>query len=180
MNDRHRKSFRNYYDYWRTKVENQYSKDFFYLRPDGHPWNPKNLRMFLNRAVKPVHQDLLRKKLGRPPMKNDLYHPYVSRHWCATGLLIKEVISNNHWNKKKVQEWLGHEKESTTDNYIRLASQYKKAFPFDWFSRVLKYHEKDRGKHGKIKKKQENPCFGWNPSRWDERTRRDSNPRSLA
>ena len=48
------KSFKNWVDYWRPKVENQHSGDYLYLRPNGKPFTNDSLRMQLSRNVKPV------------------------------------------------------------------------------------------------------------------------------
>lgn len=55
MEDRHKKSFKNWIDHWRPKVENQYSGDVLYLKPDGKPFENKDqLRAFLERKAKPI------------------------------------------------------------------------------------------------------------------------------
>jgi integrase len=124
MTGKNVKSFKYLIDNIRPTVENQYSNDFLYLKPNGKPFDSKEqLRMFLNRHVKSVFPG---------------YSPYISRHWCATGLLIKEYIKTKHWNRNRVQNWLGHENENQTNTYVRSAEQYMRIAPYDWFKRVLK------------------------------------------
>jgi len=63
-----RKCLKNWIDKWMPKVENQYSKDFLYLQPNGKPYTV----------------DYLRKKLS--PLVKDVWRPfslYTMRHWCA-------------------------------------------------------------------------------------------------
>ncbi len=49
-----RKSFKNWTDKWRLKVENQYSGNALYLRPDRRPIEKFQYRMFVTRRVKPI------------------------------------------------------------------------------------------------------------------------------
>ncbi len=51
---------------------------------------------------------------------------------------------------KRVQHWLGHDNQKTTDTYIQLAEAYLQTAPYDWFKRVLKtQHKHVWGKHVK-------------------------------
>ena len=132
MTGRNIKSMKYWMDNIRPQVETQHSKDALYLKPDGDPFTAEQLRSFLNRYVKKAFPE---------------YRPYISRHWCATGLLIKEYTESKHWNKNRVQNWLGHENESTTNSYIKNAEQYLRLAPYDWFQRVLRRKNSCGGKH---------------------------------
>jgi len=123
MNSRWTKSMRNWIDKWRPKTQNQYSRDALYLRPDGHPIKEQQITNHILRRVQPLYPG---------------YHLYVSRHWCATALLIREYLRHGHWNVYTVKNHLGHENESTTYNYIKFAEQYVKVAPYDWFNRILR------------------------------------------
>jgi len=126
MFSRYRKSFRNWIDIWRPKVENQYSGNALYLQEDGKPIGKEQYRMFLSRAVKSIWPE---------------FQPNISRSWCATGLLIREYLNTKHWNKDLVRDCLGHDRERTTTGYVKDARQYIRKYDFDWFKRVLKFHD---------------------------------------
>jgi integrase len=74
---------------------------------------------------------------------------YSTRHYSATGLLIREYISSNkkHWNKSKVQRYLGHTRIDTTSNYTNNAEQLMKIAPYDWFKRILRQPKKELGEN---------------------------------
>lgn len=128
MKNIYRKSLKNWVDKWRPKVENQYSQDYLYLRPDGHPFQKDQLRMFLGRAVHPVNKD---------------YHPNLSRYWCGTAIFINSILKTKTWDKTRVERQLGHEgRDKATDKYLRTAEIYLKLYPFDWFKRILKTPKK--------------------------------------
>ena len=118
LNGKRYKSFKNWIDYWRPKVANQYSDDFFYLRPDGKPFTNDTLRMFLYRNVHPVW---------------NCYRPYISRHWCAVARLLQ-------WDLKaiRVKDWLGHTKIETTMTYLRTAQMFYDRKEKDWLNRALR------------------------------------------
>jgi len=143
INGRRYKSFKNWLDYWRPKVENQYSKDYLYLQPDGRPFTDDTLRMKLSRAVKPVWSG---------------YYPYVSRHWCAVARLLE-------WNLKviRVRDFLGHVKIETTMSYLRTANQFYDRNEKDWLKRALRKHKTVFGDSSLSKKPatafQEKPNF---------------------
>jgi len=149
MTGRNIKSMKYWLENIRPQVETQYSKDALYLKPNGDPFTAEQLRSFLTRNIKPVFPE---------------YHPYVSRHWCATGLLIKEYIESKHWNKNRVQNWLGHENESTTNAYIKSADQYLRLAPYDWFQRVLRRKKGCGGKHAENHRNGKNGVCDSNPS----------------
>jgi hypothetical protein len=65
MFSRYRKSFKNYLDHIRPKVENQHSGNAFYLTPGGKLFTPDYLRKILYEAGTQVWEE---------------YHPNISRH----------------------------------------------------------------------------------------------------
>ncbi len=119
------KSFKNWIDNWRPKVENQYSGDALYLQPNGKPFTVRYLGKKLSENGKKVWPH---------------YQPYVSRHWCAIALLIRTKLETKTWDTRRVQKYLGHEKSSTTDTYIEFAEEYYGQFPKDWFLHALRKH----------------------------------------
>jgi site-specific recombinase XerD len=50
-----RKSYKNWIDNWRPKVENQYSKDFVYLQPNGKPFTKDYFRKKINQNYKQIY-----------------------------------------------------------------------------------------------------------------------------
>lgn len=119
-----RKSFKNWIDIWRPKVENQYSKDYLFLKPNGEPWDKNYFRVKLG-------------KLGRQVWPS--YHPYISRSWCAIARLIKSKIEKDIFDVYEVEQWLGHDRIKTTEGYIQFAHRYYKIAPFDWIQSILKF-----------------------------------------
>ena len=116
---------------WRSKVENQYSDDYLYLKPSGLPFKDKeHLRMFLNRKaynkIKTVFPE---------------YYNYTSRHFCAIARLIRAKLETKHYDVFEVKEWMGHTKIETTMAYVKDAKFYFKKHPYDWIKRVLKFHD---------------------------------------
>jgi integrase len=128
------KSMKNWIFKWRPKVANQHSGDYLLLQANGRPFTTNYLRKMLTPLVKQVW-------LG--------YSLYIMRHWCAIARLIQSFIERDTWDKTDVQEWLGHEKVSTTDNYTNFAKKYYKNAPFDWIKAILKYHYKQVEENGK-------------------------------
>ncbi|HEC87296.1 MAG TPA: site-specific integrase [Thermoplasmatales archaeon] len=126
------KSFKNWIDKWRPKVENQYSGDALYLQPSGKPFTVR----FLGRKLSETG-----KQVWKP------FQPYDSRHWCAVALLIKTKIETGRWDERRVQRYLGHERVDTTMSYIRYAEEYYYQYPVDWFAHALKSHKNGRVKH---------------------------------
>jgi len=78
-----RKSFKNWIDKWRPRVEYQYSGNTLYLRPDGYPIDVVKYRMFMVRHVKEVFPE---------------YQPYVTRHWCAIAKLINTKLESKNFD----------------------------------------------------------------------------------
>jgi len=119
-----RKSFKNYMDKSRPKVECSKSGNALYLTPTGLPFTPRHLGHELSERGKQV----------LPTFK-----PYVSRHWNATAMLIRTKLETGSYDKHEVQKWLGHEKEETTDTYVDQSISLFKRYPFDWIKRTLKF-----------------------------------------
>ena len=122
-------SFKNYIDIWRPKVENQYSNDFLYLKPDGKPFTIENLRMFLNRKASKTIKTIFPE-----------YYNYTSRHFSAIAHLIRTKIQTDAFDVYEVKEHMGHTKIETTIGYLQHAKFYYDKYPFDWLCRVLKWH----------------------------------------
>lgn len=133
MSGRQYKSMKNLIDYWRPKVVNQYSGDYLYLQSNGRPFTADYLRKLLTPKVKEVYP---------------YYSLYTMRHWCAIARLIKDYIEKSTWDKTDVQDWLGHDKVSTTDNYTKFAKKYYRIAPFDWIKTILKFHKKEEEENG--------------------------------
>jgi len=121
-------SMRNWLEHWRNKVENQYSKDYLYLHPNGRPFeNADQLRQFINRNIKKAQGTTI--PAG--------YYNYLSRHWCAIARLIRTKIKTKKYDEYEVMEHLGHTKIETTIGYIRSAKFYYEQTQFDWLSSIL-------------------------------------------
>jgi len=127
MSNRRRKSFKNWIDAWRPKVENQYSKDYLYLKPDGRPFTRDSLRQLLNRKAKPKIQTIFPE-----------YYNYSSRHFSAVSRLIRTKLEYKAFDEYEVRDWLGHTKIETTMGYIKDAKHCYLLAPYDWVHRVLK------------------------------------------
>lgn len=121
-----RKSFKNWIDYWRPKVENQYSGTALYLQPSGKPFTVRYLGKTLRSTGKQIYVN---------------YTPYVSRHWCAVARLIQTKIQTGHYDCYVVKNWLGHDKIATTEGYIQHAENYFKRAPYDWIKHTLKFYK---------------------------------------
>jgi integrase len=117
------KSLKNYIDFWRIKVENQYSDNALFLRPDGRPFSKEYLSRKLSMNGKKIWP---------------YFRPYDMRHWCAVARLIKTKIESKYFDTYHVRNWLGHEKPGTTEDYIRYAEQYYREYPVDWILHAVK------------------------------------------
>ena len=82
MNSKVHKSFKNWIDHWRPKVENQYSNDALYLQPSGKPFTIRHLGHKLSKHGKKIWK---------------YYQPYDMRHWCAVAKLIKTKIESKYF-----------------------------------------------------------------------------------
>lgn len=123
MRGKTRKSFKNWIEKWRSKVENQHSGNALHLQPDGYPLQIQRFRMFMTRKVRPVFPE---------------YQPYVSRYWCAIAKLINTKLETKRFDIYDVRDWLGHTKIETTMAYVRDAKQYMQHAPYDWFKYIMK------------------------------------------
>jgi integrase len=117
------KSFKNWADHWRPRVENQYSGDSFYLWPSGKPVTIRTLGHMLSIQGKKIHEE---------------FRPYDMRHWCAVARLIKTKVETGTFDVFQIQKWLGHEEITTTNTYIGQATSYYNVLPVDWISLALK------------------------------------------
>lgn len=123
ISDRHVKSIQNWIDIWRPRITTQHSQNYLYISPtNGKPLRQMQYTKYINYNVNPVFPD---------------FHLYDTRHFCATGMLIKEKLNTGYWNKYKIKRHLGHERDHTTDIYIQYAEQYMKIAPYDWFNYLL-------------------------------------------
>ena len=125
LTDYRRKSIKNWLNHWRPKVENQYSKDYFYLQPSGKPFTTTHLGHRLCEKGKNIWPH---------------FRSYDMRHWCAIARLIQEKHENKIYDAYIIKNWLGHEEITTTMNYIQHAEQYYRQAPYNWIKRVLKNH----------------------------------------
>jgi len=123
LTSRVHKSFKNWVDHWRPKVENQYSQDSLYLWPSGKPMTVRTLGHMLSVYGKKIWPE---------------FRPYDMRHWCAVARLIKTKVETKNFDVFYVQKWLGHEQITTTNTYISQASNYYNVMPVDWISLALK------------------------------------------
>jgi integrase len=123
LRSRVHKSFKNWIDHWRPKVENQYSKDSLYLWPSGKPLTVRTLGHALSSQGKKIWPE---------------FRPYDMRHWCAVARLIKSKVETKNFDVFYVQKWLGHEQITTTNTYISHAANYYNIMPVDWISLALK------------------------------------------
>jgi len=133
MTSRVHKSFKNWIDYWRPKVENQYSGNALYLWPSGRPVTVRKLGQKLSKHGKKVWRH---------------FQPYDMRHWCAVARLIKTKIETGNFDIYTVRNWLGHERITTTENYVRYAEQYYNQLPIDWIAAALRPSLMMAGKSG--------------------------------
>ena len=139
-----RKSYKNWIDKWRSKVENQYSKDYVYLRPDGKPFTEQGLRTKLNKMFKPIWSD---------------FHPYCMRDWCAIARLIRTKVNSGSYDFYEVFDWFEHSDISVTQYYTKDANRYYKLAPFDWIKAVLKSQKNLREENSLKSKKPENEAL---------------------
>lgn len=122
------KSLKNWLDNWRPKAETKLSKNYLFIQPNsGKPFTTRHLGYKLSSMGKKVWPT---------------FQPYDMRHWCAIARLIEQKVTNNNWDKLPVKNWLGHENDNTTDNYIKHALQYYSVAPFSWIKHVLRPQKK--------------------------------------
>lgn len=147
LTSKQKKSFKNWIDNWRPKVECSKSGDALYLKPNGAPFNDKeHLRMYLNRKASPIIKKIFPE-----------YHNYIARDYCAISRLIRSKLETKHFDVYEVKEWLGHTQIQTTMSYIKDAKDYYKIAPFDWINRTLRAKCEDSAKKS-IKPKKRAYC----------------------
>jgi len=66
------------------------------------------------------------------------YYPYVSRAWCACGLLIKSRLESGSYDLYLVTSWLGHKDPKVSMGYVKQADLLYHKYPFDWFRYILR------------------------------------------
>ena len=138
-----RKSFKNYLDYWRPKVECYKSRNAFYLTATGLPFTQRYLGHFLSETGKQVYPK---------------FQPYVSRHWFACAKLVRTKIETGNFDVHQVKTDMGHDKITTTETYICQAIDLYRKYPFDWIKRTLKFDKIDEGESTlKSKQRQKTP-----------------------
>ncbi len=118
------KSFKNWIDHWRPKVENQYSGNTLFLWPSGKPVTVRLLGHRLSVLGKQVWPT---------------FRPYDMRHWCAIARLIETKVENDKFDEFEVCSWLGHTDPKTTMAYIQYAKMYYLQAPYNWINRILKF-----------------------------------------
>ena len=123
MSSRVHKSFKNWIEVWRPKVENQYSGNSLYLQPSGKPFEINHFRGKISRFGKKIWQP---------------FQPYDMRHWCAIARLIKTKRETKIFDVLTVRNWLGHTDIKTTQNYINHADMYYNQAPVDWIANAIK------------------------------------------
>ena len=117
------KSFKNWLDYWRPKVENQYSGSALYLQPDGKPFTIRHLGHKLSEHGKKIWS---------------YFRPYDTRHWCAISRLIETKVETGNFDPYTIKNWLGHTNLKTTENYIHYAEMYYNQYPKSWIHDALR------------------------------------------
>ena len=116
------KSFKNWLDVWRPRVENQHSGDALFLQPSGKPFTVRHLGHKLSEHGKQIWPE---------------FRPYDMRHWCAVARLIQTKIDTGYFDTYQVGDWLGHELPSTTQIYVKHANQYYRQYKESWIQHAL-------------------------------------------
>lgn len=118
-----RKSYKNWIDHWRPKVENQYSKNFVYLQPNGKPFTQSYFKKQINDIYKQVYPD---------------FHPYCMRNWCAIARMISSKVQTGNFDVYSVSDFFNHSNISVTQSYVLDSNKYYKMKPINWINAVLK------------------------------------------
>jgi len=129
LNSKVHKSLKNWLTSWRPRVANEYSGDALFIQANGKPFTVRGLGKKLSQNGKLVWKD---------------FQPYDMRHWCAVARLIRTKVETGNFDCFPVKNWLGHERMSTTEGYIRYAEQYYRVLPVDWISCALKPLEQEK------------------------------------
>jgi len=132
LSSRSHKSFKNWIDKWRPRVENQYSGNALYLWPSGKPVTVRKLGHKLSEHGKKIWP---------------YFTPYDMRHWCAISRLIETKIETGVYDIVSVQYWLGHTDVRTTETYTHYADMYFHQYKKSWIKNALRSHKNGRGKH---------------------------------
>ncbi len=149
-----RKSIKNFIEYHRNEITNQYSGDFLFISPwSGKPFSPANMGKYLSLTGKKVYSS---------------FTPYNGRHFCATGKLIQKWIEKHPDPIEATKNFMGHDRRKTTEKYTALAEEYYSKYPYNWFKRILK-DRYCRGKYAKkSKQRQKTSVSHGNPPRDDD------------
>jgi integrase len=125
INSKQVKSLKNWIEIWRQQFPRikEFDDYLFVRHTDGKPLSEMQYTRLINYYVNPI---FLR------------FSPGTTRHYCATGILIREYINTKHWNEGKVKRYLGHENINNTIKYTKDAEQLIKIAPYDWFKRILR------------------------------------------
>lgn len=68
-----------------------------------------------------------------------LFHPYMTREWCACAKLIQARLNGSTDPLGEAKDFLGHEEQKTTEGYTKFAGNMYRLYPYDWFKRTLKW-----------------------------------------
>jgi len=135
-----RKCFNNWIYHWRPKVENQYSKDYMFIQPNGKPFTEAYLTKKLRQMAKKVWPQ---------------YYPYSTRHWCATAYLIKTKVENGVYGIKETCDFMNHSSFKVTEEYVKTATRWHNVAPYDWFRALLRFQtQNDKYKNHEFLKQQ--------------------------
>ncbi len=98
-----------------------------------------------------------------------LFHPYMTREWCATAKLIQCRLNGSRDPLGDVKDFLGHEEQKTTEGYVRFSGNMYRLYPYDWFKRTLKWFNFRPGESAlKSKQGPKTPVSSGNPSRAED------------
>lgn len=123
LDSKSHKSLKNWIDKWRPRVENQYSEDALFLYSNGKPVTTRRVGHILSQQGKKIWP---------------YFHPYDTRHWCATARLIETKIQSGSYDVEYVRNWLGHTTITTTQIYTSHADQYYRQCPVSWIHTSLR------------------------------------------
>lgn len=115
---------KNYVDHLLPKFQKRDSNYLFVTPTDGKPFNRRYLGKFQSYYGKKVYP---------------LFHPYMTREWCATAKLIQARLDGSSDPLGDVKDFLGHEEQKTTEGYVRFARNMFRIYQYDWFRRTLKW-----------------------------------------
>ena len=158
-----RKSLKNFIDYHRSKLPNADKTDYLFISPwTGKPYWAENDRKLA--ITKSANLGKCLNQTGKVIYPR--FYPYMGRHFCATGILIKKYVEKHHDPVKSTMHFMGHSKITTTQRYTSLSEEYFEKYPYNWFRRILKGREKCRGKYAEKPKQAKKTFVSYgNPSR---------------